>query len=340
MTVQLKTDKAGKTRDRAAGRRAGMLTASIAIGIALGVVALIGPTPLSSTADETEFSAERAAEHIAQLSVSPRPTGWPANVEARNSIAAELKSLGLAVKLHAARSVEGQHEIGMPVQMADVVNVVAQLEGLDASLSPVVFVAHFDSTPSTTGASDNGYGVGALLETARALSASDPLQRGITFVFSDGEEAGLLGARAYFSSLASSGEIRAETRASQPFAVINFDARGNAGPAILYQLGPDSGGLVSAFASAASHPVANSLGASVASILPNSTDFEEARAVGHRGLAFANVSGAAHYHASTDKSGAISRRTLQHHGDNALAMARALGGQTSTDPRSWRCCFL
>ncbi len=57
----------------------------------------------------------------------------------------------------------------------------------------IALITHYDNSPTTlNNATDNGYGVGALIELARIL-ASKPTHRSILLIFSDGKEWGLLG---------------------------------------------------------------------------------------------------------------------------------------------------
>jgi len=72
-------------------------------------------------------------------------------------------------------------------------NVVALKEG--DSYDIVAIIAHFDTARTTEqGAMKNGAAVGVLLEMARLFS-DNPTSRSLLFVFSDGEEWGMLGAK-------------------------------------------------------------------------------------------------------------------------------------------------
>jgi len=89
----------------------------------------------------------------------------------------------------------------------DAQNVVAIMPGREHADSFVVYTAHFDHIgigPAVNGDSiyngayDNASGVAALLEIARAYRRLEqPPARSIVFLFTTGEEAGLLGARQY-----------------------------------------------------------------------------------------------------------------------------------------------
>jgi len=84
----------------------------------------------------------------------------------------------------------------------------------------VLLVAHYDSVPTGPGANDDGVGVATLLETARALTASAPLQNDVIFLFTDSEETGLLGAQAFVTEHLWAKEVE---------VVLNFEGRGNGG---------------------------------------------------------------------------------------------------------------
>ncbi len=80
----------------------------------------------------------------------------------------------------------------------EVYNTVAELPGGSKADEVVIIGGHIDSWDLGTGATDNGTGIIAVLEAARALKAIGvkPL-RTIRFVLFSGEEQGLHGSRAY-----------------------------------------------------------------------------------------------------------------------------------------------
>ncbi len=72
-------------------------------------------------------------------------------------------------------------------------NVLAYKQG--RSSETLALIAHFDTAGTTVqGAMKNGAAVGVLLELARVFAES-PTRRSFLFIFSDGEEYGMLGAR-------------------------------------------------------------------------------------------------------------------------------------------------
>jgi aminopeptidase YwaD len=105
----------------------------------------------------------------------------------------------------AATAAPGRAAIASPVRFKDVKarNIVASWNGDGGAFEPsVVFMAHYDHVgldPSGRhfpGALDNATGVGLLLALAQAV-ASDRAGTDLAFVFTDAEESGLTGARAF-----------------------------------------------------------------------------------------------------------------------------------------------
>ena len=179
--------------------------------------------------------------------------------------------------------------------------------------------------PSTTVlcAGDDAAGVAVVLETLRALKAGTPLDRDVIALFDDGEEVGLLGSQLF---------VDEHPWAKDVGVVLNFDARGNSGPSILFETSEGNGWLVEQFARAAPHPLATSASMDIYRIMPNSTDLTTFKAAGMGGLNFAFIGGLADYHSPADTPGNLDRRTLQHQGENALAMARRMGGLDLENP--------
>jgi hypothetical protein len=194
-------------------------------------------------------------------------------------------------------------------------NVVAVRAGREA-LGPVLVMAHLDSVQAGPGAADDGLGVAAVLEAARAIGAAAPLARPIAVVLTDGEESGLLGATLL---------AEAHPLAREVAAVVNVDARGSGGPSLLFEV---SGGarVVRLAASHLARPFTSSLFAEIYRRMPNDTDFSLFRGR-VPGVNFANVAGVARYHTSRDALDGVDPGTLRHHGEQVLAMARAFAGE-------------
>ena len=120
--------------------------------------------------------------------------------------------------------------------------------------------AHYDSVPEGPGASDDAAGVAVVLETLRALKAGPPLDRDVIALFTDGEESGCLGARVFVDEHPWAGDVG---------IVLNFDARGNSGPSIMFETSDGNGWLIRKYAQAAQQPLATSVSMDVYKIMPN-----------------------------------------------------------------------
>ncbi|MTD15378.1 M28 family peptidase [Nakamurella sp. YIM 132087] len=272
------------------------------------------PDAEPADAPAAEFSAGRAMAHVERIGTEVHVAGSPAADEVRQYIINTLDGLGLDPVVQDA--IGADDALG-GFAMARVQNVVAVIPGT-ASTGRVVLMAHYDSVQVSYGANDDGAGVSTLLETARALVAGPPQRNDIVLLFTDAEEACLCGAEAFVtqSPLAADGGV-----------VLNVEARGSSGPAIMFETTRDNADLVDLYAGAVPYPVATNFAVEVYRILPNDTDFSPLRDSGRfTGLNSAYIDGSATYHAPEDRPEYLSTASLQHHGANTLALAYALGG--------------
>lgn len=263
------------------------------------------PAPRPEAEPPDRFSAGRALLHVERIAVRPHPWGTAANRAVRAYVQSGLERYGFAVRI------ERTHE-GLPVPVE---NVVALKRGT-ASTGLVVLCAHYDSTPFGPGAGDDGAAVGALIETARALAQGPALRNDLLLLVTDGEEAGLLGAKAF---------TREDPLAAEVSVVLNFEARGVSGRSLMFETSPGNADLVAHYAAVMERPAACSLMTAFYRLMPRTTDFAVFRKQGYAGLNFAFIGGAVHYHAATDTPENLSPASLQHHGDAMLGLARRLG---------------
>ncbi|HYH45992.1 MAG TPA: M20/M25/M40 family metallo-hydrolase, partial [Thermoanaerobaculia bacterium] len=277
--------------------------------LVLAALRLAPPAPRPAGAPPAEFSAGRAGQVLRELAGdgSPHPTGSPANAQVRERVLAAFARLG-----YAARVEEG-FGCARPGVCAAVQNVVAELPGREPS-SAVLLAAHYDSVGAGAGISDDLAGVAAVLEVARALKAGPPLRHSVLFLVDDGEEAGLIGARAFAAGSRDMSRVR---------AVVNLEARGTSGPSLMFETGRRNRWLMPVLAQLP-RPVTSSLFPALYEILPNDTDFSVFKERGLSGLNFAYLGDPARYHTAFDDLAHASPASLQHHGDNALAAVRGL----------------
>jgi hypothetical protein len=280
----------------------------------LGLVAwrYAPPAARDEATPTAEFSAQRAHGVLARLlgEQAPHPTGSAANHLVRERLVAELRGLGLEPEVE--RRLACRHG-----RCGEVVNVLARLPGSAGAARGAVLVAtHYDSVAAGPGAGDAGASVAVAVETARALRAGPRPQRDVWLLIDDGEEQALLGAEAFVRE-------RLSGTGAPVVAVVNLEARGTTGPSLLFELSAGNRRLVAA-ARALPRPITNSVYYTIYQRLPNDTDLTVFKAAGLAGVNFAFVGGAMRYHTPRDELAHVDLRTLQHHGDNALAMVRAL----------------
>ncbi|WP_327029644.1 M28 family peptidase [Micromonospora sp. NBC_01740] len=301
-------------------RRLVAAAAALAALVAVGAGTLLDlrtPAPRPADAPPGEFSAARAYEHVEVVAARTHVAGSPANDQVRAHVEGVLRGLGLETEVQDTVAPEAGQLSGAAggATLARVRNVVARLPGTDPT-GKVFLVSHYDSVQSGPGGNDDAAGTSAILEVARALAAGPRPRNDIVFVLTDAEEACLCGAAAFASShpLAADGGV-----------VLNLEARGSTGPVIMFETSRDNAALVDAFGRAAPHPVGTSFAVEIYRALPNDTDFTAFLDNDFVGLNSAYIDGGAIYHTPLDTPAAMDRSSLQHHGDNALGLAREFG---------------
>lgn len=265
------------------------------------------------------------------IATEPHPVGSAADARVREYLLDQLRKLGLEPEVQTA-----------DMMSRTVQNVIARIPRSQSAIlnpqSAILLVAHYDSVVYGPGAGDDTAAVGALLETARCLRAGPALKRDVILLLTDGEEAGLLGARAFCADKSFAfkenitRDLPAQSRASgslvrHPFfddvaMVLNFDARGTSGPAIMFETGPANLELIRHFAAAAPRPIANSLSYDVYKMLRNDTDFTVFRRSGKQALNFAFISNYVYYHTKFDTVEHLNPGSVYHDGRSALALTR------------------
>lgn len=289
------------------------LLTSLVIGVMiLALFALTPPPSAGMEAPLSEFSAARALTNVELIATRPRPIGSSAHEDVRAALLRQLSDLGLDPQTQ--RSM-GVNRLRNMIYAGTVENVVARLRGKEGK-DALMLAAHYDSVPTGPGASDNAAGIATLLETARALKAGPPLHNDVIFLFTDAEETGLLGAKAF---------VNKHPWASDVKLALNFEARGNSGPSIMFETSPGNRTLIGGFAKAVSFMTASSLTYDIYRLLPNDTDFSVFKDAKIAGLNFAFIDGVTRYHSSLDTPDQVDARSLQHHGDQALALSRYFG---------------
>lgn len=301
---------------RGAGLGVGV-AALLVLGLLVALVAysLRPPAAVGAGAPADMYSSGRAMKHLEVIGQRPHAVGSAEHAAVRDHIRGELAALGLQPEVQEEVVVNALR--GDNIRAAAVNNVVARLKGTGGGGKALLMAAHYDTVPTSPGASDDGAAVAMLLETLRALKTGAQLRNDIIFLFTDAEEVGLLGAKAFAD---------AHPWAKDVGLVLNFEARGAGGPVIMFETSDGNGGLIRELAAAAPRPVANSLSYEIYRRLPNDTDLTVFKRAGVPGMNFAYIDGVMRYHTPADSLANIDERSLQHQGEYALALARRLGG--------------
>jgi len=236
-----------------------------------------------------------------------RSAGTDANRRAREYVAAELRRSGFDVRIQQADA--ARPEVG---RTARVSNIIAVRAG--SRSDAIALVSHYDSTPDSPGAADDGLGVAVCLEAGRVLAARSRPVYTLIVAVTDAEELGMMGAAA----LVRDPVIR------QVRAYLNFESVGSAGPSLLFEAGPGNMWLVDAWARSARSPAGASYATEIYRRLPNATDFTILKRAGIPGLNFAPTGNSYVYHTSRDTPGNLRPDTLRQTGENAVAIVEAL----------------
>ncbi|GII94099.1 aminopeptidase [Sinosporangium siamense] len=287
-----------------------MLT--LVVVIMLSVMADSTMQSLPATASGEQFSAERAMVHLKRFAAEPRPIGSPANNRAETYLAGQLRAAGLEVEVQ--RAVGAWSSAGLAT-FGQVDNIVGRLRGT-GSTGTVLIAAHYDSAAMGPGASDDGAAVAAMIETVRALRTGPGLRNDIVLLMSDGEEDGVLGAEAF---------VREHPLGKAGGVLLNWEARGVSGPSLMFETSVNNARLVETFVNAVPAPRGHSAMAELYRQLPNNTDFTPLTKAGFAGMNFAYIQRSSLYHTAGDSIANLTPGSLQHHGSNMLALARALG---------------
>jgi len=266
------------------------------------------PVALAASAQLTSFSAERAMKHVLAIAQRPHPIGSAEHDRVRDYLVEQLSNLGLGPQIQNATGVGTRYADAGRVQ-----NILARMPGSQKGGPAVLLVAHYDSVEAGPGAADDSAGIAAILETIRALRAGAPLMHDVIVLFTDGEESDMLGAAAF---------VREHPWAKDTAMVLNFEARGTSGRSLMFETGPSNLDTTRVLRTVPG-VTAGSLFTTIYRTMPNDTDLSELALLGTPALNFAFGDGADRYHTSHDDVAHLNVGSLQHHGQQALALARA-----------------
>ena len=253
--------------------------------------------------------------YLRSIAGEPHTVGSPAQARVREYLLQQIDALGFTP---VTQDTTGAVTSRTGVYASNLHNILVRVPGSN-STGAVALMAHYDSQPNTPGASDNGSAVAALLETMHAMRSGPTLRNDIIFIFTDAEEADAVGAEAFFWQHPWARDIR---------LLVNFEAAGDTGAAVLLEASPGNRELVDGFVRAVPHPLVTSFLTQLSGVMPFGTDMTVFTENGVAGLSpmygwhYRTL-----YHSVLDNTRTLDPGSVQQQGENALGLARYFGNQ-------------
>lgn len=310
--------------------------AAMLIGALLwAILSVTPPSARPASAPPALFSAMRAFADVAVISRAPHPVGSAENAWVRGYLSQRLRALGASVSEQAlplppeslARlaSWTGRKQTGLVAH-----NLIGVIRGRDGDKPALLVMAHYDSVWGSPGAADDAMGIAVALEVARAIRAKGRPHPDMILLFTDSEELGLDGSRAFFER---------HRLAARTGMVINLEARGGGGRANMFETGAGNGAQMRLYARAVDRPATNSLAVLVYDLMPNSTDYTIAKRRGIAGFNLATLGRAYAYHSPDATARTVDPASLQDMGDQTLALASAMAFAAELPKRTTSAAF-
>ena len=296
-----------------------ILTLSIALS-ALVAYGVFFSMPSPKDVDAEGFSSARVVKDLEVIAQEPHSVAHP---EARdrllNYLTERLEKLGGNPQTYVYPNITSRKFT------FDAKNLLAEFPPLKASSDTtyLLMMAHHDSrypwklmgdTVTALGAVDDGYGLGIILESIhQALKYRKEWNQGIKVLFTDAEEVDLQGMKAahqYNKEIFDNVGL-----------ILNIEARGPFGPALLFETSPGNERLVKLYADHARYPFGYSITNMVYQQMTNGTDFNIVRD-SIAGFNFSPVQDINHYHTDLDNIHNISEKTIQHYGEQIMPLMK------------------
>ncbi len=252
----------------------------------------------------SEYSTKRALEKVKVISENPHFVGSGNHKLVGDYLVKELQKMGLETQIQEGTTLSDWGNLTKSK------NILARIKGSNTSKA-LLLLSHYDSAPHSYshGASDDASGIATILEGVRAfLENKTPHKNDIIILFSDAEELGLNGAALF---------VTQSNWAKEVGLVLNFEARGSAGPSyMLMEVNKGNANMVKEFTAAnPRYPVSNSLMYSIYKMLPNDTDLTVFREQANiQGFNFAFIDNHFNYHTAQDDIAHLSPKTMAHQG--------------------------
>ena len=299
--------------------RSFILTLSIALS-ALVAYGVFFSMPSPKDVDAEGFSSARVVKDLEVIAQEPHSVAHPETRDRLlNYLTERLEKLGGNPQTYVYPNITSRKFT------FDAKNLLAEFPPLKASSDTtyLLMMAHHDSrypwklmgdTVTALGAVDDGYGLGIILESIhQALKYREQWNQGIKVLFTDAEEVDLQGMKAahqYNKEIFDNVGL-----------ILNIEARGPFGPALLFETSPGNECLVKLYADHARYPFGYSITNMVYQQMPNGTDFNIVRD-SIAGFNFSPVQDINHYHSDLDNIHNISEKTIQHYGEQIMPLIK------------------
>ncbi|GIY10674.1 endoplasmic reticulum metallopeptidase 1 [Caerostris extrusa] len=279
----------------------------------------------SGEARGLQFSEERARNFVVELSsIGPKPTGSYENeVIAVDYITRQLEYIKSHTKPVNKIDIDLQKtsgcfdltfKDGMTSCYKDVKNIIARIGPQKPTNKSIVINCHYDSVPTSPGASDDLVSCAVMLEILITLSQNDQaLPNEVIFLFNGAEENILQAAHGF---------ITQHPWAKTAVGFVNMEACGAGGKQMLFQADRERTWLLMSYANGAPFPQGSVVAQDIFQngLVPSDTDY---RIFDHFGnilvrLDFAYVKNGYVYHTKFDVPAAITEGAIQQAGLNLL----------------------
>jgi len=302
-----------------------LLTATIGISGLIGYNSMNPSKP--NYTDDSKTNVKRQMEHILNISKEPHTifdVDKKAQDEVRDYLISQLEEFGAKTKTYKYEDIhlENHEAYGEnATEKVDLENIYGEIKG--KSDSYILLATHYDSagakegrysqSEGSLGSADAGYALSTILETLRVIKESNvELENGIKVLFTDGEECGLLGAKE---------SVKEKEIFDGVNYVINIEARGTSGPAIMFETSTNNSGVMDLY-EATDKPYSYSITPEIYRLLPNGTDFTVFLENNLKGINISVLDGLENYHTPNDNPENLSDKSMQHYGDQVLPIVK------------------
>ncbi len=261
--------------------------------------------------DELQYDTvqdyDKILEHVAVMGKEPHSVVHKQATEnVINYITDELDEMGVVYDENAENlttptytfqeGINSYDEFSEPYSLKNIIIHIPS-NAQNKSEEALLYMMHHDSVPQGGGASDDVLAVATCIETVRRLideRSTTEFTNDIVFLFTDGEEAGLLGADIFEESFTGYDNLVDRTK-----FCVNLESRGTSGSYIMFETAKNNYATVEMFSEINENIFTSSLANMIYQSMPNGTDFSEVKDI-MQGLNFANLGNGSNYHTQDD----------------------------------------